>query len=262
MQAEASFIRRRRFEGYAVRAGCPPEGALVCVGAVFRRFAFMNFDPAIFALWVLPFLLAVVFHEWAHGYVAKRLGDDTASSLGRLTLNPLAHIDPIGTLALPALLMFSGSPFMFGWAKPVPVAFHRLNNPMRDMVYVAAAGPVMNLALAFVSAAVLALLSRVAAGAPESPDAGFRLLEPLRIMCQMSLQLNVVLAVFNMLPIPPLDGGRVAVGLLPRHLGYRLAQVEPYGFMIVILLLMTNVLDFILYPVMRFFVGGLLAIFR
>src|SRR4051812_26968705 len=114
----------------------------------------MNFNPADFALFVVPFLMAVVFHEWAHGYVAKQLGDDTASMLGRLTLNPLAHIDPVGTIALPAILMMTGAP-IFGWAKPVPIAFHRLRNPRRDMVLVALAGPAMNIALALASAAAL-----------------------------------------------------------------------------------------------------------
>ncbi|HEY2775583.1 MAG TPA: site-2 protease family protein [Candidatus Binatia bacterium] len=207
----------------------------------------MNFNPAIFALWVLPFLIAVVFHEWAHGYVAKTLGDDTASVLGRLTLNPLAHIDPIGTLALPALLMLTGAPFMFGWAKPVPISFGRLRNPRRDMVLVAAAGPAMNLALAAASALLLGYMQR--RGAPDG--GGFQVAQPLAIMCNMSLQLNVVLAVFNMLPIPPLDGGRVAVGLLPRDLAWQLARLEPYGFMIVMMLLVTHVLDFVLAPAMH-----------
>jgi Zn-dependent protease len=222
----------------------------------------MNLNPIVFALWVLPFLLAVVFHEWAHGRVAKQLGDDTASRMGRLTLNPLAHVDPIGTLALPALLMVSGSPFMFGWAKPVPVDFGRLRNPRRDMVLVAMAGPAMNLLLAVVSAAGLSLLTKSASVDPDSAVTGLRVAEPLAIMCTMSLQLNVVLAVFNMLPIPPLDGGRVAVGLLPRRLAWRLAEVEPYGFVIVMALLFTHVLDFVLQPALRGILGALGALFR
>lgn len=221
----------------------------------------MNFNPAIFALWVLPFLLAVVFHEWAHGFVANRLGDNTAAAAGRLTLNPLAHIDPIGTLALPALLMITGSPFMFGWAKPVPVSFSRLGNPRRDMVYVALAGPAMNLFLAAISAGLLTLVGHVASGLPETGDGGIRVAEPIVIMCTMSLQLNVMLAVFNMLPIPPLDGGRVAVGLLPRELAYKLAQLEPYGFLIVMALLMTHVLDFVLGPVTRGILHALITLF-
>jgi Zn-dependent protease len=222
----------------------------------------MNFNPVVFALWVLPFLMAVVFHEWAHGRVARLLGDDTAFRMGRLTLNPLAHVDPIGTLALPALLMVTGSPFMFGWAKPVPVDFGRLRHPKRDMVWVALAGPAMNIFLAVVSAAGLSLLTRSASVDPDSGVSGLRVAEPLAIMCTMSLQLNVVLAVFNMLPIPPLDGGRVAVGLLPRRLAYRLAEVEPYGFFIVMALLFTHVLDFVLQPVMRGILRVLSSMFR
>lgn len=222
----------------------------------------MNLNPAVFALWVLPFLMAVVFHEWAHGRVAKLLGDDTASRMGRLTLNPLAHVDPIGTIALPALLMITGSPVMFGWAKPVPVDFGRLKNPKRDMVWVALAGPGMNILIAALSAAALSFLTHSAEVDPESAVTGIRVAEPVAIMCTMSLHLNVVLAVFNMLPIPPLDGGRVAVGLLPRHLAYRLAEVEPYGFFIVMALLYTHVLDFVLQPAMRGILHMLNALFR
>jgi Zn-dependent protease len=221
----------------------------------------MNFNPAIFALWIVPFLMAVVFHEWAHGRVAKSLGDDTASAMGRLTLNPLAHVDPMGTLLLPALLMMTNAPFMFGWAKPVPVSFGRLRNPRRDMVLVALAGPAMNLALAVGSAAGLAALTGMAHVSPDTSTEGLKIAEPLAIMCTMSLQLNVVLAVFNMLPIPPLDGGRVAVGLLPRELGWKLARLEPYGFLIVMGLLLTHVLDFLLAPMMKAILGLLQMMF-
>lgn len=220
----------------------------------------MNFNPAMLALWVLPFLMAVVFHEWAHGYVAKRLGDDTASVMGRLTLNPLAHVDPVGTVALPALLLFTGAPFLFGWAKPVPVSFGRLHNPRRDMVLVAMAGPVMNLLLAVASAGVYVLLIRHLSGMPEVPAGGLRVAEPLAHMANLSLHLNIVLAVFNMLPLPPLDGGRVAVGLLPRELGWRLAQLEPYGFLIIMALLMTPALGF-LGPVTRGIAEALISLF-
>jgi Zn-dependent protease len=221
----------------------------------------VHFNPAVFALWVLPFLAAVVFHEWAHGAVAKRLGDDTASLAGRLTLNPLAHIDPIGTLALPAFLLLSGSPFMFGWAKPVPISFERLNNPRRDMILVALAGPLMNLFLATLSVLALVAIGHLAEQPGESAASGLRVAEPLAYMCQLSLQLNIVLAVFNMLPIPPLDGGRVAVGLLPYQMAESVAQLEPYGFFIILALLWTGALDFVLRPMTQGILHVLLAIF-
>ncbi|HYC54972.1 MAG TPA: site-2 protease family protein [Candidatus Binatia bacterium] len=230
------------------------------VSPVRDRPVFMNFNPAELALWIVPFLAAVVFHEWAHGYVANRLGDDTAKSEGRLTLNPLVHIDPLGTILLPGLLLLSGSGFLFGWAKPVPVAFHRLNNPLRDMIYVSAAGPAMNLALAFLSAGILAGIAIASPGAPAA-EGQFEVARPIMLMCQMSLQLNVLLAVFNMLPIPPLDGGRVAVGLLPRQLGEPLSQIEPYGFLVILTLLLTNVLNVILRPVMGLVYGAIDAVF-
>jgi Zn-dependent protease len=219
----------------------------------------VHFDVAMIALWILPFLMAVVFHEVAHGYVAKRLGDDTASVLGRLTLNPLAHVDPVGTVALPAALLLMGSPFMFGWAKPVPVAFERLHNPRRDMILVAMAGPVTNLVLAAASAAGLAAIGHMAESG--YPSGGFKVAEPLAIMCELSLRLNVVLAVFNLLPIPPLDGGRVAAGLLPHELGESLERIEPYGFFIIMALLFTGALDFILRPLMSGILAGLLGLF-
>jgi Zn-dependent protease len=202
----------------------------------------------------------VVFHERAHGYVANRLGDDTAKEEGRLTLNPLVHIDPLGTILLPGLLLLSGSGFLFGWAKPVPVAFHRLNDPMRDMIIVSAAGPAMNLTLAVISAAILTAVLAFGTG-PATAEGGFEVARPIILMCQMSLQLNVVLAVFNMLPIPPLDGGRVAVGLLPRQLAEPLANIEPYGFLIIMALLLTNVLHVIIGPVIRFLIEAIITIF-
>ena len=177
--------------------------------------------------WVLPVILAVTFHEAAHGFVANRFGDDTALRAGRMTLNPLRHVDGFGTILLPALLILLRAPFLFGYAKPVPVDFGRLRHPRRDMVWVALAGPVMNIVLAIVSSLLFYGVDWM------SPTPGRWAAENL----VHSIQLNAVLCVFNMLPLPPLDGGRVAVGMLPRFLALPLARVEPYGIMILLLFL-------------------------
>ena len=179
------------------------------------------------SIWLVPVLLAITFHEAAHGFVAWRLGDDTAKQLGRVTFNPLKHIDLFGTILLPALLILSSAPLLFGWAKPVPVNFYRLDNPRRDMVWVAAAGPGVNLALAVLSA----LLIHIALLLPnEVARWGIANL-------QNSILVNLVLAVFNMIPLPPLDGGRVAVGLLPPAIASPLAKLERFGLFIIIALL-------------------------
>jgi len=176
------------------------------------------------SVWILPLVIAITFHEAAHGFVAHHFGDNTAWDRGRVSFNPLKHIDPFGTLILPAVLLFSHSPFLFGYAKPVPVNFRALRHPRIDMVWVALAGPATNIALAWCAAAAFHLL----AYAPT--DAAQWIADNL----QNALVINVVLAIFNMLPIPPLDGGRVAVGLLPDALAVPLSRLEPYGMLILI----------------------------
>jgi Zn-dependent protease len=185
---------------------------------------FQNSTLYTVSVWILPLVIAITFHEAAHGFVAHRLGDDTAWKLGRVSFNPLKHIDPFGTLVMPAILLLSNSPFLFGYAKPVPVNFRALRSPRIDMVWVALAGPATNIALALVAAMAFHVVGLAPAAAAQW----------IADNLKNALVINVVLAIFNMLPIPPLDGGRVAVGLLPNVLAVPLSRLEPYGMLILI----------------------------
>jgi Zn-dependent protease len=187
----------------------------------------VNISLYAISVWVLPVLIAITFHEAAHAFVAYKLGDNTAWQLGRVSFNPFKHIDPFGTVILPGLLLLAHSPFLFGYAKPVPVNFRNLNHPRLDMVWVALAGPVTNIILATIVAFAYHALPLVPADAAKWTADNL----------QNAFRINVVLAIFNMMPIPPLDGGRVAVGLLPRVLAYPLSRLEPYGMLILIGLL-------------------------
>jgi len=199
------------------------------------------------AIYALPVIFAITVHEAAHGYVAKYFGDMTAFNAGRITLNPLKHIDPFGTVVLPALTIMLGG-ILFGWAKPVPVDFGRLRNPKKDMLWVAAAGPASN----FVMAVFWVLALKYAAFAPDT------IAYPVSLMAEAGIKINLVLMVLNLLPLPPLDGGRIAVSLLPYNLARSFAKIEPYGFVILIVLLFTGVLGHILQPLINI-VGALLS---
>jgi len=196
------------------------------------------------ALAALPVIFAITLHEAAHGYAARHFGDPTAWQLGRISLNPLRHIDPIGTILIPvAILVFSAGSFLFGYAKPVPVDFTRLRNPKRDMLWVAAAGPAANLFMALCWAFMLKL-------AWEMPSNTFTV--PLSEMSKIGIIINCVLMVLNLLPLPPLDGGRIAVSLLPHRLAWQFSRIEPWGFPILLVLLFTGILSDIMSPLVLF----------
>jgi Zn-dependent protease len=192
------------------------------------------------AVYALPVLFAITVHEAAHGYVAKHFGDLTAEKQGRITLNPLKHIDPIGTILLPILTMMLGG-ILFGWAKPVPVNFANLGNPKKDMLWVAAAGPISN----FIMAIFWVMMFNFSNYAPNTA------VNFLAIMSMAGISINIVLMVLNLLPMPPLDGGRIAVSLLPMPWAMKLARVERYGFPILIVLMFTGVLGYVIYPIIQ-----------
>ena len=201
-------------------------------------------------IYALPVLLAITVHEAAHGYAARHFGDNTAYLLGRITLNPLKHIDPIGTVLMPLLLIFAGSPFLFGYAKPVPVQFGRLRNPKRDMVWVALAGPMSNLVMALIWGVLLYLMK------------GLDVDETFFIkMAQGGVLVNAVMFAFNLFPLPPLDGGRILVGLLPHQYAAMVSRIEPWGFFIVMGLVVTGVISIIWMQPMMNVTYGILELF-
>jgi len=209
------------------------------------------------AIYALPVIFAITLHEAAHGYIARHFGDFTAYNEGRISLNPLRHIDPVGTILVPlSLFVLSkltiGAGFLFGWAKPVPVNFSNLRRPKRDMLWVAAAGPGANLLMAFFWALMIKL-------AIASPDSSFA--KPLALMGIAGIEINVILMVLNLLPLPPLDGGRMAVSLLPHRLAYQFSRIEPYGFMILLVLLFSGVLGAVIGPMITWAKVMIVSIF-
>jgi Zn-dependent protease len=201
---------------------------------------------------IVPVLFAITLHEVAHGWAARQLGDDTAERLGRLSINPLHHIDPVGTILIPGLMIAMKSGFMFGWAKPVPVDFGRLRNPRRDMALVAIAGPAANLLMAV----FWALVARASGLLPDDSPYG----EPLMLMSMIGILFNAMLALVNLIPIPPLDGGRLMVGILPYPMADQLARIEPYGFFVLLGLLFTGILNIFLGLPMHLLRGLLMSI--
>ncbi len=208
------------------------------------------------AIWALPVILAITLHEAAHGYVARHFGDLTAYTQGRISLNPIRHIDLMGTIIVPLVLftlskLTVGTGFLFGWAKPVPVNFGKLRRPKYDMLWVAAAGPGANLFMAF----LWALVMKLGLSLPES-----ELTKPMLLMGEAGIEINVILMVLNLLPLPPLDGGRMAISLLPHAMARHFARIEPYGFMVLLLLLFTGMLSTIIGPSILFTVQVIAAL--
>jgi Zn-dependent protease len=215
----------------------------------------MDLSPIIqtVALLAIPMIFAITLHEAAHGYVARYFGDYTAYQAGRISLNPINHIDPIGTVLIPvALVIFTAGQFVFGWAKPVPVNFGNLRDPKRDMLWVAAAGPGANLFMALSWALILKLVVVLPAN---------YFSYPLQQMAKGGVVINLVLMVLNLIPIPPLDGGRIAVSLLPHRLAYRFAMIEPYGLIIIVVLLATRALGAVIWPLVALCRNVIYALF-
>src|SRR6185437_9427263 len=204
----------------------------------------MDLSLATIVLWAVPVVFAITLHEAAHGYVARMFGDRTAELQGRITLNPLAHIDPVGTILVPGVLIVAaklgGPAFVFGWAKPVPVNFGNLRNPKRDMLWVAAAGPGANLAMAVFWALALKLLASMVPGSVHG-----------LLMAKVGISVNLVLMALNLLPVPPLDGGRIAVSLLPLRAARAWSRIEPFGLFVIIGLLASGLLDDVMAPILR-----------
>jgi len=204
---------------------------------------------------IVPILIAITFHEVAHGFVADRLGDPTAKFVGRLTLNPFVHIDPVGTILMPLMLfIFTNGQFVFGYAKPVPINPQNFRDPRRDMAISAAAGPLMNIILAVLSVLTIKfLIVPLSAISPAVVTA--RILKPLMLMFTSSIIINIILASFNLIPIPPLDGGRVVVGLLPYRQAISFSRIEPFGFIIVIVLIVTGIAQYFVIPLVNMFLA-------
>jgi Zn-dependent protease len=206
------------------------------------------------SIWALPLIFAIILHEVMHGVVAKMLGDDTASRAGRLTLNPIAHVDPFGTIILPAILLFAGAP-VFGYAKPVPIDYRNLRNPRSGIMLVAAAGPLTNLTLAVISVVLWRIVAPYDTGGP-----GPSIVHPINLMLQASLVANVELGIFNLIPILPLDGGRVLVGFLPFRAARALARFESVGFLLLFALLYFRGFNLALGRIMNAVINGLVTI--
>ncbi|CAK0759202.1 Site-2 protease family protein [Gammaproteobacteria bacterium] len=213
-----------------------------------------------FAIWILPVLFGITVHEVAHGWMAKRLGDPTALMLGRLTLNPIKHIDPIGTVVIPITLLvigsFAGTTFLFGWAKPVPVTFENLRHPKRDMALVAAAGPAANLLMALLWGLVMKV------GYLLSGEATAWVGDPLFYTGGAGIAINSILMVLNLLPLPPLDGGRILIGLLPEPFSGWLARIESYGLLVLLLLLSTGTLGWMMTPLVELVQSAVVSVLR